>query len=58
MDDNNLTPDEARFLLDLLRTVRTGVNFELDNPEKAIQAAQFYKSIAAKLMSKAKANDV
>lgn len=50
---NELTPDEAKFLLELLRQFKGGVNFELDNPDKAIETAILYKSTVEKLKDKA-----
>lgn len=50
---SDLTPDEAKFLLDLLRQFSGGIKFEIDNPEKAIEAATLYKSIIEKLRTAA-----
>lgn len=48
-----LTKDEAEFLLELLRQLRGGVNFEVEAPDKAIRAAQTYKTIVDKLKATA-----
>lgn len=48
-----LTTDEAKFLIDLMRQFRAGINFNVDNPDLAIAAAVLYKTIIEKLMHKA-----